>query len=133
MKQNIGSCSFLLSHCFLWLFDPFLKGLAVQLVIKHSVEQHRPFGVFPAVFPFSPLFRISLKSQSQKRAFKTRLNFVSCRQKDLDYFCCTVGTSWYLVFRRTNVIECPLGFLIILMTPFRSSRQHLEYCLDSTF
>lgn len=94
----------------MWLFDPSLKGLAVQLVIKHSVEEHRPFGVFPTVFQFLPLPRISLKNQSQKCVFKTRLNFVSCRQKYLDDFCCTVGTSWYLVFRCTNVTECPLGF-----------------------
>lgn len=34
MKQHIGSCFFLLSHWLRWLFDPFLKGLAVQVVIK---------------------------------------------------------------------------------------------------
>lgn len=91
MKQNIGSCFFLLSHCFLWLFDQYLKGLAAQLVIKQFLEEHRPFGVFRTVSPFSPLLRISLKNQSQRCVFKTYLNFVSFRQKYLDDFHCAVG------------------------------------------
>lgn len=108
MKQHTGSCFLLLSHWFRWLFDPFLKGLAAQLVIKQCLEEHRPFGVFRTVSPFSPLLRISLKKQSQRCIFKTRLNFVSFRKKDLDGFPCSMGPSRHIVLTQqmsVNVLQ----------------------------
>lgn len=127
MKQNRGSCFFLLSHCFLWLFDPFLKGLAVQMIIKQSLEEHRPFS---SVWNSLSVFTTSqdLFEEPKSNMYLQNISQLCELQTERSRWLLLHSGS-FMLYSAQNMYLVSLRFWMILWTPFRSSRRHLEYYL----